>query len=236
MIASAPYCGQAPLPADWLARWNFDPVLIAALIGLFVLARLRGARLVPLSTAVVVLAVLFISPLCALSSALFSMRVIHHVALTALAAPLIASALPAMRRNVFAWTLGHAAVFWAWHLPSAYAFALASDSAYWLMQASLLGSAVGFWQAVRAAPPQTAVAALLATMVQMGMLGALLTFSTAPLYLWHAGTTQAWGLSPTEDQQLAGLVMWVPGAGFYLIAALRLMGGWLDGRQRAVAA
>ena len=236
MIASAPYCGEAPLPADWLARWNFDPLLIVGLVGLFVLARLRGARLVPLSAAIAVLAVLFVSPLCALSSALFSMRVTHHVALAALAAPLVASALPLTRRSIFAWTLGHAAVFWAWHLPSAYAFALASDTAYWLMQATLLGSAIAFWQAVRAAPPQSAVAALLATMVQMGMLGALLTFSGTPLYPWHWATTQAWGLSPIEDQQLAGLVMWVPGAGVYLVAALRLMAGWLDARQRALAA
>lgn len=72
-------------------------------------------------------------------------------------------------------------------------------------------------------------------MVQMGLLGALLTFTPQPLYAWHLVTTEAWGLTPLEDQQLAGLVMWIAGGGFYLAAALRLANGWLLARQTATA-
>lgn len=235
-LAALPYCGGPPLPADLLGRWNFDPVLIAGLLALFAIARAMGARTVPLAGGVVVLAVLFVSPLCALTSSLFAMRVTHHVVLTSLAAPLLAAALPRGGGGIVGWTLAHAVVFWAWHAPALYGFALASDAGYWLMQATLLGSAVGFWRAARAAPPPLAVVALLATMVQMGLLGALLTFSGVPLYAWHATTTQAWGLTPLADQQFAGLIMWVAGGAIYLAAALHLAGGWLGPDRRLARA
>ena len=235
--AAIPYCGAPPVPADLLARWNFDVLLILFLAMAFLLFRRLGARLVPLAASATVLLVLFVSPLCALSSALFSARVAHHVLLTAAAAPLLALALPrGGGGHLAAWTLGHAAIFWAWHAPAAYAFALDSDPAYWLMEGSLFVSAVGFWRAVRAAPVPSGVAALLATMMQMGLLGALLTFAGTPIYQWHFTATQVWGLSPLQDQQLSGLIMWVPGAGLYLLAALRLANGWFDERQRLAQA
>lgn len=231
-----PYCGAAPVPAELAARWNADPVLMVMLIAGFAFARSIGARSAPLLFALGVLTVLFVSPLCALSSALFSMRAAHHVVLTAFVAPLIAFTLPQGAQYRIAWTLAHAMIFWAWHTPQAYALALANQGAYWAMQASLLGSAVGLWRAIHNAPAPAGVAALLATMVQMGLLGALLTFAGSPLYDWHATTTQPWGLNPIEDQQLAGLIMWVPGAGLYLAAALWLANRWFAERQQAAAA
>src|SRR3546814_17286561 len=68
-------------------------------------------------------------------------------------------------------------------------------------------------------------------MVQMGLLGALLTFSGSALYAPHLLTTQAWGMSPLQDQQLAGLIMWVPAAGLSLGAAMFLLARWF--RQEA---
>lgn len=230
-----PYCGAAPLPSDWLTQWNLDPGVLALLLaGAFVLKSAGSG--IPAWIGLASLFLLFVSPLCALSSALFSIRVTHHIVLTALTAPLLAFALPHARGRLAAWTLAHAAIFWAWHMPQAYALALANDAIYWAMQASLLGSAICLWRAVRGASAPAAVAALLATMVQMGLLGALLTFSGTPLYSWHAATTQAWGLTPLADQQLAGLIMWVPGSGLYLAAALWLANGWLGERQRPAAA
>lgn len=235
-LATLPYCGGAPVPAELAMQWNLDPVLIAGLAMLGAAALKTGARPLPLLAGASVLVLLFVSPLCALSSALFSIRVTHHVALTALAAPLIAAALPRQEGRLWAWTGAHAALFWAWHMPAAYAFALASHGAYWLMQASLFGSALALWRTVRSASAPLAVGALLATMVQMGLLGALLTFAGVPLYGWHATTTQSWGLTPLADQQLAGLVMWVPGSAIYLLAALRLASGWFDARSKPAPA
>lgn len=226
-----PYCGAAPSPAELAGRWNLDPVLLAALAlgaALYLTACRRGGRRPSLLVGLggLALVVAFVSPLCALASALFAGRVGHHAVLVAVAAPLLAFGLGRPRRAppLMAWTLGHAAVFWLWHAPGPYAWALNHDAAYWLMQAALLGSAVGFWRAVGAAPPIAAAAGLLVTMMQMGLLGALITFAGQPLYAPHLTTTWAWGLSPLADQQLAGLIMWAPMASAYLVAALILVG------------
>lgn len=226
-----PYCGAAPGPAELPARWNLDPWLLAAL-GLgalaYTLACRRGGARPSLFVILggLALFVAFVSPLCALSSALFSARVAHHALLVTVAAPLFAFGLPGPRSAppLAVWALAHAVAFWLWHSPAAYAWAFGHDGAYWLMQATLAGSAFGFWRAVRAAAPIAAAGGLLATMVQTGLLGALITFAAQPFYAPHLVTTWAWGLSPLADQQLAGLIMWAPMAAAYLLAALVLVG------------
>lgn len=234
----APYCGPGPAPGEWLGRWNGDPMMAAVLAaGLaLVLWKAAGRQRATGVAAVLVLAVIFVSPLCALSSSLFAARTVHHVLLVAVAAPLIAWTLPSLKAGSLALaTFVQAALFWAWHAPAAYSWALSDDAAYWLMQVSLLGPAVWFWMAVRRAPPPAAVAALLLAMVAMGLLGALLTFTGQPVYAPHFLTTAAWGLTPLEDQQVAGLIMWAPAAGLYLAAALWRLGRWIGPDPRAGA-
>ncbi len=231
-----PYCGPAPAGGEW--RWNLDPALIAALVAVAVVFawRMRGRERALGLAAVSVLAVSFVSPLCALSSALFAARTVHHVLLVAMAAPLLAWALPARRTGPLALaTAAQAAVFWAWHAPGAYAWALSHDPAYWLMQASLLGTALWFWAGVRRASAPAAVAQLLVAMVAMGLLGALLTFAGQPVYAPHLFTTAAWGLTALEDQQTAGLIMWAPAAAVYLAAALLTLGRWIGPDAKAGA-
>ena len=236
-----PYCGAAPLPAELLTRWNFDPLLLAGL-ALIAAGYLRGGHSresgnpAAFTGSLILLAILFISPFCALTSALFSARVVHHALLAVAAAPLLAWSLPIrLRGGLAVWTAAQAVIFWLWHAPPAYAWALSSDAAYWLMQLSLLGGATAFWSALRRAPPPAAVAALLATMVQMGLLGALITFAGAPLYAPHLTSTIAWGLAPLEDQQLAGIIMWAPSSAAYLFAALLLLGRYLRSGGAPVA-
>ena len=180
--------------------------------------------------AMAVLAVVFISPLCALTVALFSARVVHHVLLVAIAAPLLAWALMrlgragVLARLLMPLVLLHTAIFWLWHAPDAYLLALTSTPVYWLMQVTLLGSAVLLWMAVFAAAPARGIMALLAIVIQMGLLGALLVFSSSPLYVPHFTTTLPFGFEPLTDQQLSGLIMWVPASLPYLVVALlRLM-------------
>lgn len=236
-----PYCGAAPAPADLLARWNFDPVLLAVSALVMAIGWKRaqaGGDERRFLAAVVVLAILFVSPFCAWTSALFSARTVHHLALTAVAAPLLAAAAPAaaVRGGLSLWTALHAATFWLWHLPVAYEAALANHAVYWLMQGSLLLTAVALWRGVRHATLPMGIGALLATTVQMGLLGALLTFSGTAFYAPHALAPLAWGLTPLEDQQLAGLIMWAPGAGIYLAAAVMLAARWMAHERRASAA
>lgn len=231
----APYCGPGSTPLDALGRWNLDPLVLfgLAIMAALIVYRLRGRSRLSGVAAVAVLAIAFVSPLCALSSALFAARTVHHVLLVAVAAPLIAFALP--RRAVGPLTLAtllQSLVFWVWHAPGAYEAALSNTAVYWLMQTSVLGTAIWFWMAVRRAGVAAAVVALLAAMIAMGLLGALLTFSPEAIYAPHMLTTQVWGLTPLEDQQTAGLIMWAPAAAVYLAAALLVLGRWI-GPDRA---
>ncbi len=109
------------------------------------------------------------------------------------------------------------------------------------MELTLIGAAFAFWRGVLGPRSASAPAlfAHLTVIVQMGLLGALITFAPAPLYAQHFLTTAPFGLTALEDQQLAGLVMWVPALVPYLLAALagivRLAGTEDDMREGSPA-
>lgn len=205
------YCGSPPVPGEILLRWNFDPWLLTALalsLGLTRFSTQPKALLLGWS----VLVIAFVSPLCAMSVSLFSARAVHHLLLVLVAAPLLAMAFPAPRIGPLALPFILAtSVFWIWHLPAFYDPALARSDLYWLMQASLLGSGVLFWRTLFASEAVPAVLGLVGAMAQMGLLAAILTFAPEPVYASHLFTTLPWNITALGDQQLAGLVMWVPG-------------------------
>ena len=242
-----PYCGEAPAPDQWLGRWNFDPVLGIFLVLLALALWRMSARQAAapgrhrsLCAAWALTVLLYVSPLCALSSAFFTVRVVHHIALVLAMAPLLVHGLePWLRRlptPLWTCTALAAVTFWAWHAPAPYAAALSSVPVYALMQLTLLASATGFWLAVRRAAPAAALAAILATTVQMGLLGALITFAARPLYAPHFASTLAWGVAPLDDQQLAGVTMWAPGSIAYLAAAMWVGWRWMRAGVRSVPA
>lgn len=224
-----PYCGQAPIPAEWYARWNFDPWLIAALIlGAFAWRAWpeRGSAGAGAGLLAVCL-VLFVSPFCAMGSALFLVRIIHDIVLSVVIAPLIVAAfnLRTLRLpgTLTHWTAAHILAFLAWHAPPFYAGAMSSDALFWAMQLSIAGSAAVWWAKLLDDRSAGAALSLLATMVAMGLLGALLAFADHAFYAPHWLTTAAWGLTPLEDQQLAGVVMWAPASTVYLLAAMVIL-------------
>jgi len=225
-----PYCGPTPNASDIWEAWNFDPFLLTvfaagSIILANTLSRTPSERRY-LGAALLVLFIAFVSPICSLSTALFSARVFHHILIVAIAAPLLAVALQSRsstaRIPLSVPTIAHTVTLWLWHLPGPYAWALSGALPYWIMEISLFGSAFWLWREVLtpARDPGSALAALLVTVIQMGFLGALLTFAKDPLFAPHLLTTQAFALSPLADQQLAGLFMWVPAAFPYLVVAL----------------
>lgn len=223
-----PYCGYPPLPGDIAASWNGDPLLLGVLsIAFLAGAALSGSRRRAWLAAIAVLAVIFVSPLCALASALFAARGIHHLAIAAIAAPLIAYALPPLRRTgAVAALAASTGALWLWHWPALYGAAYESHLLYWVLQLALLFSFVWFWREVISPrnSPVTALMTIGAGAGQMGLLGALLTLAPRPLYEVHGLASLPWGLDPLSDQQLAGLLMWVPAFfvyGAYAILAAR---------------
>ena len=227
---NAIYCGPAPLPQEIWGSWNFDPILLLALVGLGVTLRREPAGI----AAVALLFLAFVSPLCALSSALFSARVVHHVILILGAAPLLALVTKHRVRGGVALPFAVSTIIlWLWHHPVAYDLALSNVAVYWLMQLSLLGSAIWFWRAVYTAEvsPVERFLFVLFSFAQMGMLGAVLTFAPTALYAAHSIAPFDWDLTPLRDQQLGGLIMWVPaGIPYAAIAALLARRSW--GRLR----
>ena len=229
------YCGPPPAPTQVWTSWNFDPLLLAGLGAAIVLYVWRGgttgAQQRAFLGAQAVLFVAFVSPLCALSVALFSARIAHHMLMVAVAAPLLAYALP--RALPGRWLTGaalvHMVLLWLWHAPLAYDWAVDGVASYWLMEVTLLASATAFWSAALARRHEapSVILALILTMAQMGLLAALITFAQQPLFAPHLATTQAFGLTPLEDQQLAGLIMWAPGALPYFAAVIWLAARWL---------
>jgi cytochrome c oxidase assembly factor CtaG len=136
-----------------------------------------------------------------------------------------------------AWTL-HAAALWGWHIPFLYQQTLVSESLHALQHASFLGTALLFWWALmheqRARNYGASVAYIFTTAIHSGALGALLTFAPALVYPIYAGRTGAWGLSALEDQQLGGLIMWVPSGVVFIAIGLWLFAAWLQESERRV--
>jgi putative membrane protein len=128
----------------------------------------------------------------------------------------------------------HALALWLWHLPGPFQSAVSGEGWHALQHASFLLSALLFWNAALSPRPAKALAssmALFVTSVHSSILGALLAFSPR---LWYPSAVDPYpvcGLTRWEDQQLAGLVMWVPTGLIYLVAALWTIGRALPGRQ-----
>ena len=130
----------------------------------------------------------------------------------------------------------HGAALWVWHAPGLFDAAVEREWLHVLEHASFFGTGLLFWRAIldarssrRAGP---ALGSASATLMHGGLLGGLITTATRPLYGWYPGRTELWGFSPLEDQQLAGLVMWVPMGAVYFGACLFLASRFVAGTNR----
>jgi putative membrane protein len=126
----------------------------------------------------------------------------------------------------------HGVSVWIWHLPLLYQASVRNDAVHALQHATFLLSALLFWWALLRAPRSrqaygTATLYVFGTALHTSVLGAMLTFAPSVWYPVYEETTYAWGFSALEDQQLGGLIMWVPAGVLYTVAGLLLMGAWL---------
>jgi cytochrome c oxidase assembly factor CtaG len=141
-----------------------------------------------------------------------------------------------LTKPLVAWAL-HAVALWVWHVPQFFEATLTNAFVHDLQHVSFFGTALLFWWALihgGAGVRGFGMAALylFTTMVHTGLLGALLTFADGMIYPAYASGGPAWGLTPREDQQLGGLIMWVPAGLVYVGAALALIAGWMRAAER----
>ena len=126
----------------------------------------------------------------------------------------------------------HAVALWVWHVPSLFEAALENEGVHTLQHLTFFFSALLFWWSVLRASSRKgkgiALLSLFTTMVHTGALGALLTLASTSWYLSYASTAPAFGLTAVEDQQLGGLVMWVPTGFVYIVSGLVLAARWIN--------
>jgi putative membrane protein len=130
-----------------------------------------------------------------------------------------------------AWLL-EAAALWLWHVPILYQATLTSDWVHAAQHLSFLLTAVLFWSALYGVGRSAmgfgpAIFYVFGTAAHCSALGALLTFSSVLWYPVYGRTTAAWGLSALQDQQLGGVLMWVPSGLVFTTIGLALFGRWL---------
>ncbi|HTK52568.1 MAG TPA: cytochrome c oxidase assembly protein [Gemmatimonadaceae bacterium] len=252
--------------------WSFEPGVVIPLIvvgavyarGAYVM-RVRSSH-APRATAIAAFAggwatlvVGLVSPVDGISEQLFSMHMVQHELLMALAAPLLVASRPgpalvwafgsgsrpvlvrllraplvrrtwrALTQPFTAW-LAQTVVIWLWHAPPLFEAALHSDLIHAIQHLAFLGSAVAFWWSImhgRREARGLAIVSLFTTAVHTGVLGALMTFARSPWYPAYGAGPEAWGLTLIGDQQLAGLIMWIPASAAYLVATLSTAYRWL---------
>jgi cytochrome c oxidase assembly factor CtaG len=123
-------------------------------------------------------------------------------------------------------SLIQAIMLWSWHVPGLFNRALRSEGWHIAQHLSFVLAAILFWwsvhRAARLRHNGAAAAFLFLTSLHTSLLGVLMSFSGSPWYAQYAelGMSGTFGLTALEDQQLAGLIMWIPGGAVHAIAAL----------------
>lgn len=146
-----------------------------------------------------------------------------------------------LRHPVLAFA-AHAGTLWFWHAALFYEAALTHLPIHALQHVTFLFTAVWMWSTVLGGmwSPRvslgTGILALFGTSLQGVLLSAMLTFAVSPWYEPYRSTAPLWGLDPLSDQQLAGLIMWIPAGLVYIAAALGLLMRWMgDSEQEVVS-
>jgi len=147
--------------------------------------------------------------------------------------PSVAGLTRTITAPVTAWTL-HGLVVWIWHAPRLYELAVLSEPVHALQHAMFTGASVLFWWGLvygryGRAGYGAAVFYVFTTAIHTGILGALLTFAPSPLYGIYATDGH---YDPLGDQQLAGLIMWIPAGLLLTMMGVGLFAAWLGEAER----
>jgi len=200
-------------------------------------------------------------PLDAFSESSFAIHMAQHMLLIAVAGPLLALARISIPINAALAAVSpaaasalsyprkwlrlllmpsivfifHGATIWIWHSPSLFELALRIEWIHTLEHLSFLIAGYWYWMVlIRHGENEgyaSASLSLLSTLMHTGLLGALITFAPRPLYATYIETQGSVDMA-LQDQQLAGLLMWIPVGAVYLIGGLAFVAAWLGTADR----
>jgi len=237
--------------------WDWEPSVVVGCallaIGYLAIVRKRGLDRAPYFLVGVLLLLLdLVSPIDTLGDRyLFSAHVLQHFLLALVIPPLFLLGTPAFnlgRLSKLELAIGQPPVSWllgvctmlAWHVPALFNAALANDGLHIAQHLSFLVSGTVFWWPIlgpaqdRRLEPVRAVAYLFSACVCCSLLGAFLTFAPVGLYPAYLNSPERlWGLDPQSDQQLGGMLMWVPGCFVYLAGILSVLRRWYGTERTA---
>jgi putative membrane protein len=236
--------------------WDWEPSVIIGCallaIGFLVLTRGRQRNVWYFLAGVFVLLLDLVSPLDVLGDQyLFSAHIVQHLVLAMVVPPLLIAGMPPLGlpeaphlpevSAPVAWLLGVGAMLF-WHIPVVFNAALANDGLHIVQHLSFLATGTIFWWKLRRLPPLTAISYLFGACLACSVLGAALTFARPGLYPAYLNPEdrlgllplirEGWGLDPKTDQQLGGLLMWVPGCFVYLSAILMTVARWYGMKEQ----
>jgi cytochrome c oxidase assembly factor CtaG len=244
--------------------WQIDPVAVVVGVAAIVAYRAGGirslARALPFAAAELVLAVALLSPVGRLAEGyLFSAHMLQHLLLVLVVPPLAMMGLEASDRlattaripPLVTWALGVGAM-WLWHAPTLCDAASQNPVVHQFQEASLLAMGGAFWwpivgpSARSRLPPLGGVLYLFTACVACTLLGIYITFSPVEVCSVFAHPVDrlgimplvrdGWGLTAQRDQQIGGLLMWVPACLVYAAGILGLLGRlWRDSEAPAAA-
>lgn len=130
-------------------------------------------------------------------------------------------------------------VLWAWHLPALYEGALRDANLHIVEHTMFLITGVILWAPIlHTLPPDkpmnyfVKIAYLFFNMITSSILAAVFTFAQGVIYPYYGNAMQVFGMTPLDDQQLAGAIMWVPGGGIFLAATLIAFAAWLQNEEK----
>ena len=203
-----------------------------------------------------VLFIALVSPLDTLGDGyLLSAHMVQHLLMTLIAPPLLLLGTPRwlfrpLLRLPFGLPLGRAITnplvafllfnitFAIWHVPAFYELTLHNQWLHILEHIMFLVTATLTWWPIfspldelpRLPDPAQCLYLFLESLPPT-ILGALITFPDQVLYPTYAAAPRVWGLSPMADQQLGGLIMWIPGALVFFVVLTVVFFRWFNGDE-----
>ena len=202
-------------------------------------------------TGLAILFVALLSPLHELGdNYLFSVHMIQHLLITLVVPPLMLLGIPPwlarsllrpplvmrvarwLTRPVMAFIIFNA-VFVMWHVPSFYDLALRERGIHILEHLMFFSAGLIMWWPILGRLPELPRPSYLVQMLYLfvlptlpAILGAIITFAKGVLYDWYAEAPRIWDISAHTDQQLGGLIMWVPGGLVFMLTLVVVFLVW----------
>ncbi len=207
---------------------------------------------------VAVLFLALVSPLDALSDGyLFTAHMWQHFMLAFVAPPCLLLGTPnwllrpLLKQPILAWALRRLTapllayavfniIFMAWHLPALYEAALNNEAIHIFEHLLFIFTGVLNWWPVMSPLPELQrlndpgrIFYLFLEVIPTSVMGAFVSFPETVLYPTYANAPRVLNISPMEDQQYAGLIMWIPAAFIYLLALSIVFMSWFSREQKA---